>query len=134
MRETVHKLRYLLGIISTYMIVKSQNTEYYLHCMELALRYLFQVVQTQTTTAYCRILPTLELALRYLFQVVQTQTTTAYCRILPTLELALRYLFQVVQTQTTTAYCRIPSAHCTSCFILTIESLRSTTRQLNDAV
>ena len=24
------------------------------------LRYLFQVVQTQTTTAYCRILPTLD--------------------------------------------------------------------------
>ena len=53
------------------------------------LRYLFQVVQTQTTTTYCRILYlqyTGPPRLRYLFQVVQTQTTTAYCRILPTLD------------------------------------------------
>jgi hypothetical protein len=75
--------------------------------------FLFQVVQTQTTTAYCRILPTLDPkfeiyfsdssdtnsrqliveyylhwtpSLRYLFQVVQTQTTTAYCRTLPLLD------------------------------------------------
>ena len=76
------------------------------------LRYLCQVVQTQTTIAYRRILSALDphiwdiffkysrhkswqliveyylhwtTTLRYLFQVVQTQTTTAYCRILPTL-------------------------------------------------
>ena len=50
------------------------------------LRY--QLVQTQTTTAYYRILSTVTRPLRlsYFFRVVQTQTTTAYCRILPTLD------------------------------------------------
>ena len=37
--------------------------------------------QTQAMAIYYRILP-----LRYIFQVVQTQTTTAYCTILPTLD------------------------------------------------
>ena len=90
--------------------------EYYLqYTGPPRLRYLFQVVQTQSTTAYCRILPTLESGpprLRYLFQVVQTQDMTTYCRILPTLNHHVwDIFFQAVQTQTTVAYCRILYAH-----------------------
>ena len=50
------------------------------------LRYLFQVVQTQTMAAYCRIYLHWTTMFEIFFQVVQTQTTTAYCRILPTLD------------------------------------------------
>ena len=90
--------------------------EYYFHWITTFEISFSGIVQTQTTTAYCRILPTQDHhvcdilfrqfrhktrqlivdyiyttytglpRLRYLFQVVQTQTTTAYCRILPTLD------------------------------------------------
>ena len=41
-----------------------------------------QIVQTQTTTAYCRITTNTEPpCLRYLFRIVQIQTTVACCRI-----------------------------------------------------
>ena len=43
------------------------------------LRYLFQVVQTQTMAAYCRIYLHWTTTFRIFFQVVQTQTTTACC-------------------------------------------------------
>jgi hypothetical protein len=42
-------------------ITRQLIVEYYLHwTTSPRLRYLFQVVQTQTTTAYCKILPTLD--------------------------------------------------------------------------
>ena len=52
------------------------------------MRYLFQVVQTQTTTVYCRKLQYLHQTTTFeiTFLEVQIQTTTAYCRILPTLD------------------------------------------------
>jgi hypothetical protein len=50
------------------------------------LRYLFQVVQTQTMAAYCRIYLHWTTMFEIFFQVVQTQTTAAYCWILPTLD------------------------------------------------
>jgi hypothetical protein len=44
--------------------------------------------KVEAMSAYCRIFTyTGPPRLRYLFQVVQTQTTAAYCRILPTLDL-----------------------------------------------
>ena len=42
-------------------------------------------MEIQVLTAYC-ILCNGPARLRYLFQLVQIQTTTAYCRILPTLD------------------------------------------------
>ncbi len=55
-------------------------------------------VQTQTTTAYCRILPTLDQPrLRYLFQVVQTQTTAVYSKILHTfLDTVTKFAFTLL--------------------------------------
>jgi hypothetical protein len=99
------------------------------------LRYLFYVVQTQTTTAYWRILPTLDHhvwdiffmwfrhKLRQLIEEYYLHWTTTfeisflcgsdtnYDSLLKNTTYTgpprLRYLFHVVQTQTTTAYWRI---------------------------
>jgi hypothetical protein len=69
------------------------------------LRYLFHVVQTQTTTVYCRILPTLDHHVWDIFfmwfrqnydSLLKNTTYTGPPR--------FRYLFYVVQTQTTAAY------------------------------
>lgn len=100
-----------------------QNTIY---TAPSCFRYIFQLVQTETTTGYCKTLPihwtsTFEIS----FEVFQTETTGDYSRILPTLHpfetqimaayyrilptepSRLRYLSQVVQTQNTAACCKI---------------------------
>ena len=92
------RLRYLFQVVQTQTM--AAYCRIYLHWTTM-IEIFFQVVQTQTTTAYCRILPTLDHHVSDIFQVVQTQTTTAYCRILPTLDHHVSDIFQVVQTQTT---------------------------------
>jgi hypothetical protein len=60
------------------------------------LRYLLQVVQTQTTTAYCRILPTLDHHVWDIFFRLfrHKPCTTAYCiEQIPTLDHCLWDIF-----------------------------------------
>ena len=73
------------------------------------LRYLFQIVQTQSSAAYCRILLTLDPMFEISFSgSSDTNHAAAYCSILSALDsIRLRYIFQIVQTQSTAAYCRI---------------------------
>ena len=88
---------------------------------QIIYRYLFQVVQTQTTTDYCRILPTLDTVLEMSFSdcshtntlptvnvVVQLREVLFYNKLSWFVsELPKKIFFQVVQRQTTTAYCRL---------------------------
>ena len=52
------------------MALQIENPRFFIRLKTRVLRYLFQEVQTQTTEAYCRVLPTLDP------HVVQTQTNT----------------------------------------------------------
>ena len=71
------------------------------------LRHLFQVVQTQTTTAYCRIYYYLYWTATFEIYFSGSSDTNQVSLLQNTINTGpphSRYIFQVVQTQTTTAY------------------------------
>lgn len=118
------------------------------------MRYRFQVFQTQTRAAYCRMLPStgprrseisfsvisdtnnniflqnatyhIPQRLRYLFQKVHAQTTTAFYRILPKLHHHVWELFQVVQRRLIVQY----YLHWTNTFEVVFRQFRLKQRQL----